>query len=154
MESSTCRPDRKSDLHVLVLPSFFHTSQRPYGGTFFRDWAWALQRAGVKVGIAYVEGRSLRNLSLRALSETHFQTTVETEAGLPTVRLKGWNTLAQCTPGGLVWARLAQRVIREYIERHGRPDIVAAQSATWAGEGALRANKHWGLPYVITEVNT
>jgi glycosyltransferase involved in cell wall biosynthesis len=137
-----------------MLPSFFHTRQRPYAGTFFRDWAWALQGTGVRVGIAYVEGRSLRTLSLGALSETHFQTTAEIEAGLPTVRLIGWNTLAQWTPGGLVWARLTQHVVREYIKRYGRPDIVAAQSATWAGLGALRAHTHWGLPYVITEVNT
>jgi glycosyltransferase involved in cell wall biosynthesis len=145
---------RRSDLHVLMLPSFYHTPQRPYTGTFFRDWAWALQRAGVKVGIAYVEGRTLRSLSLRALSETHFQTTVSVEAGLPTVRLKGWNTVAQWTAGGLVWARLAEQVIREYIQRYGRPDIIAAQSAAWAGQGAWIAKRRWGLPYVITEVNT
>jgi glycosyltransferase involved in cell wall biosynthesis len=76
------------------------------------------------------------------------------ESDLPTVRLEGWNTLAQWTPGGLVWARLTQRVIREYMERYGRPDLIAAQSATWAGRAAWRAHHRWGLPYVITEINT
>jgi glycosyltransferase involved in cell wall biosynthesis len=146
--------DRTSDLHVLMLPSFYHTRQRPYSGPFFRDWATALMRAGVKVGMGYVEGRGLRSLSFRALKETHFQTTFGLEDGLPTVRLEGWNTLAQWTAGGLAWARLTQHVIREYMERQGRPDLIAAQSATWAGQAARRANRHWGLPYVITEVNT
>jgi len=145
---------RGGALHVLMLPSYYQTAQRPYNGTFFRDWAWALQRAGVRVGVAFVEDRSLRTLSLRALRQTHFQVTSEAEAGLPTVRLKGWNTLAQWTAGGLVWSRIAQHVIREYMKQHGRPDIIGAQSATWAGHAAWRAHKHWGLPYVITEVNT
>jgi len=142
------------DLHVLLLPSFYQTAQTPYAGTFFRDWATALQQAGVKTGVAYVEMRGLRTLSLAALRETHFQLTSETEDGLPTVRLRAWNTLAQSTLGGVVWSRLAQIVIREYIKRHGRPDLVAAQSATWAGVAAGRAATRWQLPYVITEVDT
>ena len=137
--------------HAAVLLS---DGAEPYTGTFFRDWALALQRAGVKVGVAFVEDRSLRTLSLPALRQTHFQTTSETEGGLPTVRLKAWNTLAQWTAGGLVWSRITQRVIREYVKRHGRPDLIGAQSATWAGHAAWRARKRWGLPYVITEVNT
>jgi L-malate glycosyltransferase len=145
---------RSGGLHVLLLPSYYQTEQRPYNGTFFRDWAWALQRAGVRVGVAFLEDRSLRTLSLRALRQTHFQMTSEAEAGVPTVRLKGWNTLAQWTAGGLLWSRIAQSVIREYMKQHGRPDIIGAQSATWAGHAAWRAHKRWGLPYVVTEVNT
>lgn len=143
-----------SDLHVLMLPSFYHTRQKPYEGTFFRDWALALARAGVRVGVGYVESRSLRDLSWRGLRETRFQTTASMESGLPTVRLRGWNTLAQWTAGGLVWSRLTQRVIREYIERHGRPDLIAAQSVIWAGQAARLAHESWGLPYVITEMMT
>ena len=145
---------RKNGLHVLMLPSYYETRHRPYNGTFFRDWARALQGAGVTLGVADVEGRSLRSLSPSALRETRFRTTSAVEGGLPTVRLEGWNTLAQWTPGGLIWARLAQHVIGEYMARYGRPDLIAAQSATWAGQAAWRANRTWGLPYVITEVNT
>jgi glycosyltransferase involved in cell wall biosynthesis len=45
-------------------------------------------------------------------------------------------------------------VIGEYMHRYGRPDLIAAQSAVWAGEAAWRAKATWGLPYVITEVHT
>lgn len=145
---------RGNDLHVLVLPSYYPTRQRPYNGTFFREWACALRCAGVRVGVAYVETRGIRELSISGIRETHFQTTSALEGGLPTTRVAGWNPLSQWTPGGLVWARFTQRVIREYIERHGRPDIIAAQSATWAGEAARVAGERRGLPYVITEVNT
>lgn len=153
-QSSMDVRDHGKDLHVLMLPSYYQTRHRPYNGAFFRDWACALQSAGVRIGIAYLETRGIRELSLRALWETHFQTTSNSEDGLPTVRVAGWNTLSQWTAGGLVWARLTQRVIRAYIERHGRPDIVAAQSATWAGHAAWLANRELGLPYAITEVNT
>jgi glycosyltransferase involved in cell wall biosynthesis len=142
------------ELHVLMLPSFYQSRHRPYIGTFFRDWAQALRGAGVRVGVACLEDRGLRNLSLPALRETHFQMTSVVECGMPTLRLEGWNPLTQWTAGGLVWARLAQRVIREYIRRYGRPDLVAAQSVTWAGHAAWRASRRWGVPYVITEVNT
>jgi len=142
------------DMHVLMLPSWYDTADRPYAGTFFRDWASSLQAAGARVGVAYVEGRSLRRFSLRHLAETHFQTTAGEEGGLQTIRLKGWNTLAQWTLGGLVWARLAQHALRAYLERFGRPDIIAAQSTLWAGHGARHAKRHWRLPYAITEVNT
>jgi glycosyltransferase involved in cell wall biosynthesis len=150
MEVRDCR----NDLHVLMLPSYYQTRHRPYNGSFFRDWACALKGAGVRTGIAYVETRGIRELSLRAIRETHFQTTHALEDGLPTIRLAGWNTLSQWTAGGLVWARLTRRVIREYIERYGRPDIVAALSATWAGRAAWAAHRELGLPYTITEVNT
>lgn len=137
-----------------MVPSFYMTKERPYSGTFFRDWAHALQRVGVCVGVSYVEARGLHGLSVDALRESHFQLTAGVEGELPTVRLRAWNTLSQWTPGGLVWARLAQRAIGEYVTRYGRPDVVAAQSATWAGQAAWRASKAWGMPYVITEVNT
>ena len=142
------------ELHVLVLPSYYPTAHGPYSGTFFQDWAGALHRVGVTTGVAYVEGRGLRTFSLGAIKETHFQTTTAVEAGVPTVRLAGWNPLAQFTPGGLLWIRLAQRVIRQYIDRYGRPDVIAAQSVLWAGAAALRAKATWNLPYVITEVHT
>ncbi len=148
------RQNAVEGLHVLVLPSFYPTREAPYSGTFFRDWAQALHGAGVRVGVAYTEVRSLRHLSPQALAQTRFQVSDGVEDGLPTVRLHGWNTLAQWTAGGLIWARCSQRVIREYIARHGRPDVVAAQSVTWAGRAAWLAQRRWGLPYVITEINT
>jgi len=153
MASAGSEANRDS-LHVLMLPSFYQTQERPYDGTFFRDWASALHSAGARVGVAYVEGRGLRRLSLHALRETHFQTTAGVEGELRTVRLKGWNTLAQFTAGGLAWARLTQHVIREYMARYGRPHLIAAQSATWAGQAARRAHRRWGIPYVITEIDT
>jgi glycosyltransferase involved in cell wall biosynthesis len=136
-----------------VLPSFYQTPERPYNGTFFRDWAIALQRAGVQTGVAFVEDRGLRTLSLRAWADTHFQTVAADEGGIPTVRIRAWNVLAQWTGGGLLWARLMQRAIAAYMNRYGRPDLIAAFSATWAGEAA-RLAKRRGIPYVITEVNT
>lgn len=154
MAASRGIPAKRDGLHILMLPSFYQTQDRPYDGTFFRDWASALHTAGARVGVAYVEGRGLRRLSFHALRETRFQTTAGVEDDLPTVRLKGWNTLAQWTVGGLAWARLTQHVIREYMARHGRPDLIAAQSVTWAGQAARRAHRRWGIPYVIIEIDT
>ncbi len=140
-------------LHVLMVPSFYQTPERPYNGTFFRDWALALQRAGARVGVAFVEDRSLRGVSVLSLRDSRFQIIAGDEDGLPTVRMKAWNTLAQWTAGGWVWSRLMERTIRAYIDRYGPPDVLAPQSALWAGEAARIASDH-RVPYVVTEVNT
>ena len=141
-------------MHVLVLPSFYHTLDRPHAGTFFRDWAWALRRTGVKVGVAYAEARSLRRIGVRTLRETHFQVSVGEEDALPMVRLRAWNPFAQTSVGGLVWAGLSQRAIDAYLSHFGRPDLFAAQGALWAGEAARRAGRRLGVPYSVTEINT
>ncbi|MHB8837658.1 MAG: glycosyltransferase [Gemmatimonadaceae bacterium] len=141
-------------MHVLVLPSWYHTQDRPYAGTFFRDWALAMQTAGMRVGVAFPEMRSLRQFNVARMRESHFQTTVDHSDGFPCVRLRSWNPGAQYALGGLVWAQFAQGAIDSYIKRYGRPDLVAAYSAHWAGYAAFIAQRRLGLPYVITEVDT
>ena len=138
-------------MHVLLLPSWYGTTDLPVAGAFFRDQALALQRVGLRVGVAYVEPRSLRRFRLRALTESHFQVSETVESGILTLRQHGWNPLAQTLPGGLVWARMMSALVSRYVRLQGRPDIIHAHVALWGGYAALHASARDGTPFVVTE---
>lgn len=138
-------------MHVLMLPSWYSTPDRPTSGGFFRDQAVALAQSGVRVGVAYVEDRSLRTVSVPRIAEAHFQNEASESAGVTTIRMKGWNTLRQTVPGARVWCALTRRLVRDYVQRCGVPDVVHAQCALWAGEAALDAARDLKRPCVVTE---
>jgi teichuronic acid biosynthesis glycosyltransferase TuaC len=138
-------------MHVLLLPSWYGTADVPWNGTFFENQAVALGRAGVQVGVAFVEPRSLRALSARALRASHFQVETARARNVTTIRMKGWNTFGQSVSGARIWSLLTERLVRVYVRRHGVPDVVHAHAALWAGHAAVRAGLALQRPVVITE---
>ena len=62
-------------MHVLMLPSWYQTEDKPWRGTFFRDQALSLIRSGVRSGIVFVERKNFRALSLGAIRRQHYQIT-------------------------------------------------------------------------------
>ena len=140
--------------HVLMLPSWYHTPDRPWQGLFFENQALALARAGAHVGVAFAEMRSLRTLSPAGIRQSHFQTTSSEDRGVTCLRLKSWNPLAQTTPGAKVWIALSERLVRTYVRRFGTPDIIHAQAALWAGTVAVRTARALSRPSVVTEHST
>jgi glycosyltransferase involved in cell wall biosynthesis len=141
-------------LHVLVLPSWTADAEKPYHGVFFREQAQALRDAGLRVGFACVEQRSLRQFGIGKLRESHFQISSRDEQGLRVVRMHGWNTLCQTRAGALLWTRLMHRAIAHYIRQEGLPDLMHAHSALWAGYAAATFSRAHNLPYVLTEHST
>lgn len=139
-------------MHILVLPSFYPTDETDTSGLFFRDQALALQHHGHQVGIGFVQGRSLRRgMSLAALRDNRFQITETTEDDLTTLRMRGWNPIAQWALGGHVLGVLHNALVRHYISRYGRPDVLHAHCVEWAGYGASLLAGKLGIPCVITE---
>ena len=123
-------------MHVLFVPSTYPTADEPWRGTGVRDQALALARSGVKVGVAFVERRGLGKLNLATLVASHFQTVSRDDDGVTTLRTKGWSSIA-C-------ARLTRRLVRSYIEIHGRPDLIHVH-------GVDRVASDLAIPYVVTE---
>jgi teichuronic acid biosynthesis glycosyltransferase TuaC len=138
-------------MHVLFVPSWYSTIDKPWRGTFFHDQAAAMKRLGLQVGIAFVERRSLSRFSPFALADSHFQVDCADESDIPTIRMKGWSTFAQTTLGSLAWSQLMRRLVGAYASRYGVPDLIHAQSAMWGGWAAMRAADDLGRPYVVTE---
>jgi glycosyltransferase involved in cell wall biosynthesis len=138
-------------MHILVMPSWYSNSLQPNSGIFFRHHAECLKELGHTVGVAFYEGRVLRSLSPRALTENRFQVCEGFEHHLQTVRIKGWNPLSQSSTGAQVVGRLFERAALAYMRTHGKPDVVHVQSGMWAGLGALRLKEQFAIPYVLTE---
>ena len=142
--------------HVLVVPSWYPTAESPLSGSFFREQCIALSRAGLRVGVVYPEFESLRRLSPsaiggRAAVARRFQRVEEEDAGVPTLRVRGWNVLPRLVLGGRLWARLASGLARDYVRRHGRPDLVYAFGALWGGYAGARLARTLGVPLVVGE---
>jgi len=138
-------------VHVLLVPSWYPTREAPLDGIYFAEQARCLDRHGLTVGVVYPEQQSLRRLSWDALRHSHFQTEWHREEGLPTLRRHGWNVWWRCPPGLRLRVRTAVRLARRYVNRHGVPDLVHAQSGRWAGAAAARIGTHYDTPSVLTE---
>lgn len=141
----------KSKPHVLFLPSFYMDPDKPVLGIFFKEQTQAVRMAGMRVGVGYVEPRSLRAFRIRALIKNHGQITTSEEDGLPTMRLHGWNPLLNTFIGGWIWSLATYYLVGRYVKRFGRPDIIHAHNAQWAGFAAYQVWRRMGIPYVITE---
>lgn len=140
-------------VHVLILPSWYPVSRDDVAGSFFREQAQALQRAGCRVGVLAPLYRSLWRLTRcpGGLRSSSF----EDDNGVPTVRvpilnvfprlvrLEAWNTI-----------RLLKRPYDDYVRRFGRPDIVHLHSLLPAGEFARWLERTRRVPFVVTEHST
>ena len=139
-------------MHVLVLPSWYPTKEQPHTGGYLAEQMQAVQaQRGVRYGVAFPESRSLRTLSWPALRANHFQRRWHVEEGLPVLRRHGWNVFSRLPCGLHARVREAVRLAERYAARCGRPDLVHAHSAQWAGAAAARFCAARGLPYVLTE---
>jgi glycosyltransferase involved in cell wall biosynthesis len=138
-------------MKILILPSFYCSSERPVLGIFFKDQGQALQRAGIEVEVLFKEARSLRELSFRAIRQSHGQRKCGLEDEIFTIRQCGWNPGVASTPGGRLWSEQTVTLFRRYLAMRGRPDIIHAHNSLWAGYAAFLLHQRYGIPYVITE---
>ncbi len=138
-------------VHVLILPSWYPTSEAPLQGIYFAEQAQCLSQHGMDVGVIYPEHQSLRRLSWTTVRHKHFQTEWTDEYGIPTLRRYGWNVWSRFPPGTRCRVRSAVQLARRYVDRHGVPDLIHAQSGRWAGAAAARIGARDSIPFVLTE---
>lgn len=138
-------------MHVLVVPSWYPTTEAPLDGIYFAEQARCLEAHGMDVGVVYPEHQSLRRLTGETLGRKQFQTEWTTDYGIPTLRRYGWNVWWRFPPGVRCRIRSAVRLAQQYVERRGVPDVIHAHSARWAGTAAAQMSDALGVPYVLTE---
>jgi glycosyltransferase involved in cell wall biosynthesis len=138
-------------MRVLMLPSFYGYPGKEHIGVFFKNQALAIKKVGIQVDVLYVESRTLRDLSIGSLNESHFQIVEAIEDGILTIRQKGWNTAVSTSIGGYCWSVLTIRLVGYYIKRYGCPDLIHAHNIFWAGYAAVCISKKYQVPYIVTE---
>lgn len=133
-------------MHILEIPSFFP----PYGGMFCLDQAKALAHLGHEV---------------RILSNVQLGLTVNLKdfLKLPVGRFEHEMdsiTVYQSYQRGLPrmvrhnvdhWVSIVCSMFDDYVKKYGKPDILHAHCAKWAGYAAMKISRKYGIPYVITE---
>lgn len=140
-------------MHILILPMYYpEKDSSPHRGYMFYEQAMQIAQAGCKVGLAFVEQRPTRNFTWKRFrQESHFQTTTEDNGAFVTMRMHAWNPKLSTQAGGLIWAQLTLHLVRRYIRRYGKPDLIHAHFGLWAGYAASLIQERYGIPYVVTE---
>ena len=143
-------------MHILIIPSWYNTPAEPIRGSFFRDQALALQKAGHRVGLL-VPPAKLRSLHGLAEVRHNFRrantaATLEDESGMTVYRMPWWGWWPSLYP----WARgaLGLRVFDRYCQEQGTPDVLHGQSVLYGGYLAAYIGHHRRIPSVLTEHST
>ena len=133
-------------MHILEIPSFF----TPYGGEFCLDQAKALKAVGHEVRIlSHVQialtigPKGYFTLPWRRYEHNRDDITVyqSFQRGVP--KAVRWNMKR--------WVATVCDMFDDYVARYGKPDILHAHCAKWAGYAAMLVSRKYGIPYVITE---
>ena len=137
---------RLKTMHILEIPSFF----TPYGGEFCLDQAKALKTVGHEVRILSnvqlaltIGPKGYLNLPYRRYEYEMDGITVcqSFQRGVP--KAVRWNAKR--------WVAIVCEMFDDYVARYGKPDILHAHCAKWAGYAAMKISRQYGIPYVITE---
>lgn len=140
-------------MHILILPMYYpEKDSSPHRGYMFYEQAMQIAQAGCNVGLAFVEQRPTKNFTWKRFrQESHFQTCAENNGTFITLRMHAWNPKLSTRTGGLIWSQLTLRLVRRYIRKYGKPDLIHAHFGLWAGYAARLIYERYGIPYVVTE---
>lgn len=140
-------------MHTLIIPMYYpEKDSAPHRGYMFTEQATELAKAGHKVGLLFVEQRPLSRFSFnRFFKESHYQISETKEKGFTTMRMHAWNSKLSTRLGAMIWVLLTVILVRHYIKRHGKPDIVHAHFSLYAGYAASIISRLYKIPYAVTE---
>lgn len=133
-------------MHILEIPSFFP----PMGGEFCLEQSRSLLGRGhtvrilacVQLGVG-INGADYWHLPWRRRWEQMEGVEVYRSylRGFPkTIR---WNASR--------WIEEVRQMMRDYVVRYGRPDVLHAHCAKWGGRVAMLIGREYGIPYFVTE---
>ncbi len=140
----------KKPSHVLIIPSAYPQHAGSAEGSFFREQAIALTKTLPRVGVLALSLRSLRQLAKP--SDAVRRSFFSNDEGTLLLRSNGFNWTPRIDHGIYrQWLSIGLPLFERYLERHGRPDLIHAHSAIYAGILAHQIHLRTGIPYVITE---
>lgn len=138
-------------MHVLIVPSeHFVTSGYPVGGIFQFQQANALHNAGYRVGVI-----APGVITSRFLFKRYDYPDFEAANGYPVYRRyvrklypQRWERPAKSIP---FYQNLGLDIYHAYKNRFGKPDVVHAHNAKYAGFIAQVIKEADDVPFIITE---
>ncbi len=130
-------------MRIVEIPSFFI----PYGGEFCLEQSKALAALGHDVTIlANVLVSAKRAPWTWLLASRHSKSM--TMEGIRGMRFET-RSLPRCLrPNMQRWVKKTRNLFGQYVTTHGKPDIIRAHCAKWAGYAASILSKEYGIPYI------
>ena len=135
-------------MHIMFIPSWYSNVRNKVHGSFFKEQASELQKAGVKVTVAYNEVWPLTMLG-KIHEEKGLKYNVED--GLKTYRYKNYNYIPKNPLMFKVFNKRMEKLYKEIVKKEGPIDIIHAQSSLWGGISAAYISGKYNIPLVITE---
>lgn len=135
-------------MHIMFIPSWYSNVRNKVHGSFFKEQALELQKAGVKVTVAYNEVWPLTMLG-KIHEEKGLNYNVED--GLKTYRYKNYNYIPKNALMFKVFNKRMEKLYKEIVKKEGPIDIIHAQSSLWGGISASYIAEKYNIPLVITE---
>ena len=135
-------------MHIMFIPSWYFNVRNKVHGSFFKEQALELQKAGVKVTVAYNEVWPLTMLG-KIHEEKGLKYNVED--GLKTYRYKNYNYIPKNPLMFKVFNKRMEKLYKEIVKKEGAIDIIHAQSSLWGGISAAYIAEKYNIPLVITE---
>lgn len=131
-------------MKILILSRWYPDPDDPIPGSFVRDQALALSRAGASVTVLHPEVTGFLSPLPARVTSYHEEgvTVLQARARSPLPRIErayDWMT-----------ERLVRR-LEERALREGKPDLIHAHVSYPSGIAALRLARRWGVPLVVTE---
>ena len=130
-------------MHIMFIPSWYSNVRNKVHGSFFKEQASELQKAGVKVTVAYNEVWPLTMIG-KGLN-------YNIEDGLKTYRYKNYNYIPKNALMFKVFNKRMEKLYKEIVKKEGPIDIIHAQSSLWGGISAAYISEKYNIPLVITE---
>ena len=135
-------------MHIMFIPSWYSNVRNKVHGSFFKEQASELQKAGVKVTVAYNEVWPLTMIG-KIHEEKGLNYNIED--GLKTYRYKNYNYIPKNALMFKVFNKRMEKLYKEIVKKEGPIDIIHAQSSLWGGISAAYMSEKYNIPLVITE---
>ena len=135
-------------MHIMFIPSWYSNVRNKVHGSFFKEQASELQKAGVKVTVAYNEVWPLTMIG-KIHEEKGLNYNIED--GLKTYRYKNYNYIPKNALMFKVFNKRMEKLYKEIVKKEGPIDIIHAQSSLWGGISAAYISEKYIIPLVITE---
>lgn len=142
--------DSLSQVHVLLMPSWYPAPEEARTVPFIEDQARVLLENGLRVGVLatllrYTARDWLYGRIRSAPAPIDDQGLPVSYCYLSTV-VPRWRAVSYAIAG-----RAVLPAFREYVARHGRPDVLHAHVSLLGGYCAHALSNTHGIPFVVTE---
>ena len=133
-------------MHILEIPTFLP----PYGGMFCVSQANALKAHGHEVRILCCQQLGLTIYPWHYITAPFGRHWTKIE-GIETYKTNMRGLPLNIHINQKRWCKIVSELFNNYVQLYGKPDIIHAHCAQWAGVATRAISKRTGIPYFITE---